>query len=420
MMSAHSFDRSLRAGLRALALIGLLIPTLVAQPADARTHGAIRVSGSGSGADSTGDREITIDDEGIRITGDDHSKVILPGDLTGKGVHGVVVGDGDVVRIRRITGDSSSTIQIHTGGDNEIVQFFKDVHVEKGQQAGTVVAILGNVRNDGLISGDCVSILGSIVQGDSAVIQGEAVTIGGAVRAAGKGARVEGETVSIGFLPFAGWAVPSVALLLLFGLLTLLLYVVLAAITGRLFPERLVRIADTISQRSFLSLVLGLLSIPLALMLGLLLLVTVIGIPLAILMPFLFILAAFVGYTASVYLLGSKLLGRRTGVGSGMLGPIAAGTAFVTVFYALGVPLMSLEGTGRVFGFGFLLLWLVIGTVCWMMGLGALLLSRLGQDPNAPVSRGAQWAPAPPPPAPPIVRAGGESPPAPPSPASTT
>jgi hypothetical protein len=285
-----------------------------------------------------------------------------------------------------------------------------------------VVAILGNVRNDGLISGDCVSILGSIVQGDSAVIQGEAVTIGGAVRSAGRGARVEGETVSIGFLPFAGWAVPSVTLLLLFGMISLLLFVALAAVTGRLFPERLVRIADTISQRSFLSLVLGLLSIPLALMIGLLLLVTVIGIPLAVLLPFLFVLAAFVGYTAAVYLLGSKLIGRPTGVNSGMLGPIAAGTAFVTVFYAIGVPLMSLEGTGRVFGFGFLLLWLVIGTVCWMMGLGALLLSRLGQGPPAPAPRGGQWAPAPPPPAPPappIVRAGADAQASGPSTAST-
>ncbi len=65
-------------------------------------------------------------------------------------------------------------------------------------------------------------------------------------------------------------------------------------------------------------------------MIGLLLLVTVIGIPLAVLLPFCSCLAAFVGYTAAVYLLGSKLLGRPTGVNSGMFGPIAAGTAFVT------------------------------------------------------------------------------------------
>jgi len=402
-MSPRSCSRSFLLAARGLAAIAVLVPALVADPAFARTHGRVEVAGN----DTTGAREITIDDEGIRIVGDGKD-VVLSGDR-GSRTGRVTINGGNKIRIVRMYGDSLPIVQVHSGGDNEIVQFFKDVHVEKGQQAGTVVAILGNVKNDGLISGDCVSILGSIVLGDSAVIQGEAVTIGGAVRSAGHGARVEGETVSIGFLPFAGWAIPSVTLLLLFGLLSLALFVALAAVTGRLFPERLVRIADTISQRSFLSLVLGLLSIPLALMIGLLLLVTVIGIPLAVLLPFLFVLAAFVGYTAAVYLLGSKLLGRPTGVNRGMLGPIAAGTAFVTVFYAIGVPLMSLEGTGRVFGFGFLLLWLVIGTVCWMMGLGALLLSRLGQGPNAPAPRGGQWAPAQSP-APPM-RAGGDVPP---------
>jgi hypothetical protein len=392
---------------RSLTFASLLVSALLALPfggrAEARTRPTIRVT---TDRDTTQVKEITIDDEGIRIVGDNHTRIIVPGEVD--------VND-HTVRIHRVYDDSLPPIQIHTGGDNEIVQFFKDIHIEKGQSAGAVVAILGNVKNDGVITGDCVAVLGSIIQGDSALIQGEAVTIGGAVRSAGRGARVEGETVSIGFLPFAGFAVPSVPLLLLFGLISLLLFVALAALTGRLFPERLVRIADTISKRTFLSLVLGLLSIPLAFVIGLLLLVTVIGIPLAILLPFLFVLAAFFGYTAAVYLLGSKLLGRRTGSEGGMIAPIAAGTAFVTVFYAIGVPLMALEGTGRVFGFGFLLLWLVIGTVCWMMGLGALLLSRLGQEPTVAAPRGSQWAPAAPPPPPPPVRAGSEAPPPPPT-----
>jgi hypothetical protein len=403
-MSPRSFDRALSAAFRALALIALVLAPPGAGLAEAKVRSTVRVSGT----DTTRVHEITIDDEGIRIVGDDKSRVLLPGDIDI---------DGREVHIRRVLNDSLPMIQVNAGGDNEIVQFFKDVHVEKGQTAGTVVAILGNIRNDGVISGDAVSIMGSIVQGDSALIRGEAVTVGGAVRAAGTGARVEGETVSIGFLPFAGFAVPSVPLLLLFGLLSFLMFVALAALTGRLFPERLVRIADTISKRSFLSLLLGLMSIPLALVVGLLLLVTVIGIPLAALLPFLFILAAFVGYTASVYLLGTKLLGRRSAPGSGMIAPIAAGTAFVTLFYAIGVPLMALEGTGRVFGFGFLLLWLVIGTVCWMMGLGALLLSRIGQEPTVATTTKSQWAPAAPPP-PPIVRTTSETPPSPPSPAS--
>jgi hypothetical protein len=391
-MSPHSCSR-----LQALALASVLLASPFGATAYAKARGTIHVTTDHG--DTTRVQEITIDDEGIRIVGDDKNRIVLPG------------GETDIKTVRVFSDDDTlPPIQIHTGGDNQIVQFFKDVHVEKGQTAGGVVAILGNVKNDGVIAGDCVAVLGSIIQGDSAYIRGDAVTVGGAVRAAGQGARVDGQTVSIGFLPFAGFAVPSVPLLLLFGLLSLILFVALAALAGRLFSERLVRIAETISKRSFLSLMLGLISIPLAFVIGLLLLVTVIGIPLAILLPFLFVLAAFFGYTAAVYLLGSKLLGRPIGAAGGMLGPIAAGTAFVTVFYAIGVPLMSLEGTGRVFGFGFLLLWLVIGTVCWMMGLGALLLSRLGQEPTPPVTaRGTQWAPAPPPippipPVPPIPR----------------
>jgi hypothetical protein len=153
-----------------------------------------------------------------------------------------------------------------------------------------------------------------------------------ALRETGRGARVEGQTVSIGFLPFAGFAIPSVPLVLFFGIFAYLLFVALAALFAKLFPERLVRMSETISRRTFLSLVLGLLSGPLALMLGLLLLVTVIGIPLALLLPLFYLLGAFLGYVAAAYQLGLKLLGRRSDPTGPMLAPIAVGTGFITLF----------------------------------------------------------------------------------------
>jgi hypothetical protein len=159
---------------------------------------------------------------------------------------------------------------------------------------------------------------------------------------------------------------------------------------GRLFPERLVRIADTISRRTFLSLVLGLLSIPLGLVVFVLLCVTSIGIPLAVILPFLFVLAAFVGYVASAFLLGSKLLGRPLETSHGIFAPILAGTAFVTIFYVLGVPFLSGSGFVRVLGVVMLAIWVLVGTVCWKLGFGALLLSRLGQGPRQP---GSPWYP---------------------------
>ncbi len=332
-----------------------------------------------SGRDTTIVREITIDDEGIRVVGD-NKNLVLPGGVDNGTLHVDV--DGHDITVVGFD-DSLGRVRINSRNESEIVQFFKDVTIEKGESAGDVVALFGNVKNFGVISGDCVAVLGSIEQGDSAVIAGDAVSIGGAIRELGSGARVEGQTVSIGFLPFAGFAIPSVPLLLFFGLFAYALFVGLAALFGRLFPERIVGMARTISRRTFLSLVLGLLSGPLALMLALLLLVTVIGIPLALLLPLLYALAAFVGYVASAYLLGCKLLRRPLDPRGGMFAPIAAGTGFVTLFYVLGVPLIAFEGGFRMFGFALLALWLVIGKVCWMIGFGALLLSRLGQDDQA-------------------------------------
>jgi hypothetical protein len=392
--------------LAAATLCGLL--AFLAGPAHAGSKPSIVVSSG----DTTRVREIRIDDEGIRVTGPGDRRVLGDGSI-------VISGNGDRVRrrFRHVFSDTLGEISVRTGSDNEIVQFFKDVHVQKGQVAGQVVAILGNVRNDGVISGDCVSVLGSVVLGDSAVIQGEAVSVGGSVHSDAPGAHIDGGTTSVGFMPFSTLSMPSSALLILFGLVSLLLSVLLSALVARLFPERTVRIAETISQRTFLSLVLGLLSLPLAIMLGLLLAVTVIGVPLAILLPFLYVLAAFFGFTAAVYLLGGRLIGRRPSTTGGMLGPIAAGSAFVTLFYLVGVPLMAAEGGGRIFGIGFFGLWIVIGTVCWMLGLGALLLSRIGQAPAAaPAAPGAPpvppgyaarpIAPAPPPaPAPPAPSA---------------
>lgn len=386
-MSPHSSSSHRSQRLLPWAIAAVLALLVGAAPAvQAQRGGRITVTRD---RDTVQVKEITIDDEGIRVLGSG-KEIRLPG---GVDPDVDVRVDSDGIRIIEMGADSLENIVIRGHGGNEIVQFFKDVTIEKGEHAGDVVALFGNVRNQGTIGGDCVAILGSIEQGDSALILGDAVTIGGALRELGTGARVEGQTVSIGFLPFAGYAFPSVPLLLFFGLFAFALFVGLAGLFARLFPDRLVRIAETVSKRTFLSLVLGLLSGPLALMLGLLLLVTVIGIPLALLLPLLYMVAAFIGYAAAAYLLGLKLLGRRPDPRGPMLLPIAAGTGFITLFFLLALPLIALEGAFRVAGFGLLALWVVIGKLCWMIGFGALLLSRFGQEPGVRDDDGA-WTPA--------------------------
>ena len=386
-MSPRSSDPRCRTRRLAPFLVLFAVLAGMAPAAQAQRGGSITVTRDGPRPDTVQVKEITIDDEGIRVIGG-NKELRIPGD-SGDEVDVRIDDDG----IRVLDGlDSLDRIVVHGHGGNEIVQFFKDVTIEKGETTGDVVSLFGNVKNNGTVGGDCVAILGSIEQGDSAAILGDAVTIGGALRETGQGARVEGQTVSIGFLPFAGLAIPSVPLLIFFALFAYALFVGLAALFARLFPERMVRIADTVSRRTFLSLVLGLLSGPLVFMLGLLLIVTVIGIPLALLLPLLYMLAAFIGYAAAAYLLGLKLLGRRPDAAGPMLAPIAAGTGFITLFLLLGLPLLAFEGGFRMLGFGLIILWLVVGKVCWMIGFGALLLSRFGQDPGR--LEGGQWYPA--------------------------
>ncbi|MGH7724521.1 MAG: hypothetical protein ACREOU_03760 [Candidatus Eiseniibacteriota bacterium] len=388
-----SDPRRLFAAILIGATVAAAMP-VVLSPSDAEAQSSVKVRRSAKG-DTIRVREITIDDEGIRIIGSGKD-IQVPAVPTPPDVRIDVPGvdirvDGDDVHVIDLDHpDSVRRVYVRSHGEAEIVQFFRDVRIRKGDRVGPVVALFGSIHNDGMISGDCVSILGSITQGDSAVILGDAVTVGGAVREGGAASRIDGQTVSIGFLPSIGdFGFPSMSLMLIFGILSFLLFVGLAALAGRLFPDRLIRMAETISRRTLLSLTLGVLSVPLAFMLGLLLLVTVIGIPLAFLMPFLFVLAAFLGYVAAAYLLGAKLLGRKLSPEAGILAPVAAGTSFVTLFYLIGVPLTALEGVGRVIGVGFLVLWVVIGTVCWMLGLGALLLSRLGQEDRSRDS--SQW-----------------------------
>ena len=371
-----------------LVALALAVPALPAA-AQRSSGGRVTVTRDGSRPDTVQVKEITIDDEGIRVIGSDKT-IRIPGD---RGDDVDITLDDHGIRVVSGVDSLDDLIVRSRHGGNEIVQFFKDITIEKGETAGDVVALFGNVRNRGTIGGDCVAILGSIEQGDSAAILGDAVTIGGALHETGTGARVDGQTVSIGFLPFAGWALPSVPLLIFFGIFSCVLFVALAALFARLFPDRIVRIADTVSKRTFLSFVLGILSGPLAIMLGLLLIVTVIGIPLAVLLPLFYLLAAFIGYAAAAYLLGLKLLNRRPDPAGPMLAPIAAGTGFITLFLLLGLPLIALEGGFRMVGFGFILLWAVVGKVCWMIGFGALLLSRFGQEPASRES-GSQWSPA--------------------------
>ncbi len=278
-----------------------------------------------------------------------------------------------------------------------IVRLFSDARVNSGDSIdGDVVAVFGDVHVDGNVNGSAVAVFGSVSLSPGARVTEDAVAVGGQL-VTPSGASVGGESVSIGFLPLLTLGLPALpvvlATLLLGWLVTLFFGWVLAAI----FPDRLVRVARMASRRTAVSLGLGILSGPLAVVAAVLLLVTVVGAPVAVLMPFLYFGLSFAGYLAGAYVLGCKLTRRRLGEG-GQLAPIAAGSLLVTIFGVIGAVLWSGEGSLRTLALFFHLAGMLQFLGLMTIGTGAALLSRIG----SPERGAAPEGPAPAAPAPPI------------------
>jgi len=164
---------------------------------------------------------------------------------------------------------------------------------------------------------------------------------------------------------FAGW------------LLTLFMGWLLTLIA----PERMVRVGATVSRRTGLSLIFGLLALPATAAASMLLLITVVGIPIALLLPLLYLVLLCFGHLAATLVLGARLLRRRIGEGA-PLAAVAAGSAFVGLFFAGATLLSGPPGILRTVAlfFGALGALLVLGLST--IGIGAVMVSRLGSEPR--------------------------------------
>src|SRR5262245_58424207 len=175
------------------------------------------------------------------------------------------------------------TVSVDDGGSG-VVRIFSDATVAPNERViGDVVAVFGNADVSGDVSGDVVAVLGQVRLHKGAVVDGDVVSVGGRLQQE-DGVSVNGETVSVGLLPFA-WSLPALPVLLGIVAAWWLVSAAVGWLFVRLFPVPSARVAITCARRTALSLVLGILSLPLMLVATVLLFVTVVGIPLAILLP---------------------------------------------------------------------------------------------------------------------------------------
>ena len=393
-----------RAGLTVLALALLLAAGPRAGDAKARRGAAdtslvTRVRVSSEGVEVTRDGSTTTTDESGTASARKHGKV----DIGAGGIH-VSVDEPDTGVGRPSHVSINGPVVIVDGEPAGLVRVFADVHVPPGSRVdGDVVAVFGSATVEGHVTGSVVAVFGSVKLMPGASVEQDAVAVGGVLDQA-PGTTVKGETVSIGFLPIS-FGPPTLAVLLLTIVTGWLLTVFMAWLLSLLFPERMTRTATTASRQSGASIFVGVLSAPLVVITMLLLLVTVIGIPVAFLLPIAYAFMVWAGQLAATYLLGCRILRRRAGEAS-VLGPIAAGSAFVALFFVAGAVLSGPPGVTRTFALFFTLLGVLLVTGLSIIGTGALLISRFGSRPrDAGVVPAGVPAPASAPYAPPAANA---------------
>lgn len=197
-------------------------------------------------------------------------------------------------------------------GGPDRVRFGSDLVVEPGTRVGDVVAIGGDIQVRGTVSGNAVTVGGSIFMSPTGVIQGDAVSVGGRIEKP-VGARIGRDIVELNipglaaiftFLPDDGWRWA----LRVTRWITLAGFVFLSLLLVAIIPGPFYAISDRIGN-SFLKVFLsGIGGVILIIPIGVVLLISVVGIVIIPVEAALVGGAFFVGYIAVSRFIGARLI----------------------------------------------------------------------------------------------------------------
>ena len=267
-----------------------------------------------------------------------------------------------------------------------IIKIGDDLHVPAGDDVrGDVVVVFGNAEIAGRVDGSVVVVLGNLLLDETAEVTGEVVSIGGRLD---QNPRAEvGDVVSVELMPrgFDG----GLAGILGQGILpflmcqgAFLLTLLLAVITVVAIPQkRFKAITETLRLSPGPSLGLGLITavvghMMVAVLMAVLVL-TVIGVPLALLVFLALVVVIIISVAVCGAVLGTRICGMiSSGCPSAWLTVVVGMSALHLVSFLGSVLSLSsgLEGVANilvVFG-------VVIKTVAFLLGIGALTVSRFG------------------------------------------
>ena len=362
-------------------------------------------------------QNITITDDGIAVNGQA---------VTGPELRAMVAEDADaIVRLTYLDADDRRILfgiggapmpadttaiavddttavdedEDETGGmvtvesSDDRVRVGASVHVREDEVVnGDVVAVLGSVDVDGRVTGDVVAVGGSVELGPEAVVEGEVVVVGGTLESA-PGARIEGgvEEVAWGgpnvhfggpefhtpFLEGVGGMIMTVIWIVVLGALAALMYLL-----ARRPVERMAyRISESPWKAALVGLVAQILFFPVLVLSIVLLAISIIGIPLLLAVPFALVALAvgmLIGFTAVARILGSAAETRFGWQHDNPFVSVLIGVGIIMLVSFFASVLGVAGGPLGVFALILGILGFVLQYAAWTVGLGALLLTRFG------------------------------------------
>lgn len=316
----------------------------------------------------------------------------MPGDTTAVTAADTTAGAaGDTTAADEDEDETGGMVTVESSDDR--VRVGASVHVREDEVVrGDVVAVLGSVSVDGRVTGDVVSVGGSVELGPEAVVEGEVVVVGGTLESA-PGARIEGgvEEVAWGgpnvhfggpefhapFLEGVGGLIMTVIWVVVLGALAALMYLL-----ARRPVERMAyRISESPWKAALVGLVAQILFFPVLVLSIVLLAISIIGIPLLLAVPFALVALAIgmlIGFTAVARVIGSAAESRFGWQHDNPFVSVLIGVGLIMLVSFFASALGVAGGPLGVFAIILGILGFVLQYAAWTVGLGALLLTRFG------------------------------------------
>jgi len=272
-------------------------------------------------------------------------------------------------------------------GERPKMAILGDVRVEKGEvYHDDVICIGGTATIEGKVEGDVAVIGGSldfsgeardvVVMGGKGTIRSGSVIHGDLIHMMGDFKRDPGVTVHGQSIDVASHLPPRLQRLLSRGLLGIIVVLRLVSLIISLIviflivliaPERVERMSEALEPRWPASIGFGILGYVVFIVLAIILAITLIGIPVAVLLGLAVWVLGLMGIAAIM-----ASLGRRVGLGTGLIGPDPSVLSCVFVGFLVVALVRFIPVVGE-------LAWLVLSVI----GLGLVLVTKMGSPSSA-------------------------------------